>query len=172
MRRDTNRGFTLMELVVTLIVLALMASFAVPFMSNGARAYNSTAAGLQTLGELRYASERLVRELREIRNVGGSYDITSPLTAGTNRIRFRKSDGVRVTVDGTAPILSMSYDSVATETPFPLSDELSTISFNFYKSDGTPANSTSDVAFIDFEIVLNNGNNYAQHARVALRNQP
>ena len=51
-----HKGFTLMELVVTLIVLALMTSFALPFMSNGVRAYNDTSAGLQTLGKLRYAS--------------------------------------------------------------------------------------------------------------------
>ena len=168
-----HKGFTLMELVVTLIVLALMTSFALPFMSNGVRAYNDTSAGLQTLGKLRYASERLVRELREVNNTGGGFDIASPLVQNTNSITFRRSDGVTVAVSDGTPLLLMSYDNVAAGAPFPLTDELSSIGFNFYRSDGvTPATAVDNLAYIEFEIVLNNGNTFAQRSRVALRNRP
>jgi len=169
-----HKGFTLMELVVTLIVLALMTSFALPFMSNGVRAYNDTSAGLQTLGKLRYAGERLVRELREVNNTGGGFEIASPLTQNASSITFTKSDGITtVTVSDAAPALLLAYSTVAGGANFTLSDELSSVRFNYYRSDGiTPATTVDNLAYIEFEIVLDNGNSYAERSRVALRNRP
>ena len=88
MRRTEDKGFSLIELVATLLVLGLMTSFAVPYLSNGARVYNDTSAALQTASKLRYASERMARELREIRNVGGNFDIVTPVNVPGNSITF------------------------------------------------------------------------------------
>ncbi|MGD8937342.1 MAG: prepilin-type N-terminal cleavage/methylation domain-containing protein [Thiogranum sp.] len=167
-----NRGFTLVELVAALVLLSLMASFALPYLGNGVRAYNDTARSLQTLGKLRYAGERVARELREIRRApGGGFDIVTPVGAPGDRIRFVKSDGVRVTLDGSSPVVTLSYDSVAAETAFTLTDQLVGLTLNYYTRDGlTQATSVNDVAFIEFELVLNNGSEYSQRSRVALRN--
>ena len=168
-----QKGFTLMEIVVVLIVLGLMTSFAVPYMSNGVRAYNDTAAALQTVSQLRYASERIARELREVqRNIAGNFDITTPVTGPNNTITFRKSDGEQVTIGDAAPILSLAYDTSFPGATFTLSDELTSITFNYYQSDNTQATGANNVAYIEFELVLNNGNTYNQRTRVALRNRP
>lgn len=170
MCRATDKGFTLIELVATLLVLGLMTSFAVPYLSNGARVYNDTSAALQTVSKLRYASERMARELREIRNVGGSFDISTPVTGPGNSITFIKSDGVQVSVNDTAPTLSLTYDTLVGN--FPLTDELTSVTFNYYQADGvTQATGIGDVAYIEFELILNNGNSYNQRSRVALRNR-
>jgi MSHA biogenesis protein MshO len=170
-----NKGFTLMELVVVLIVLGLMTSFAVPYMSNGVRAYNDTAAALQTVSKLRYASERIARELREINSVGGNFSITTPVTTTGNNITFTKWDGVQfvqVTISDTAPTLSLAYDTLASGANFTLSDEVTSISFNYFQNDGvTQATGINNVAYIEFELILNNGNSYSQRTRVALRNR-
>lgn len=175
MWRSADKGFTLIELVATLLVLGLMTSFAVPYLSNGARVYNDTSAALQTVSKLRYASERMARELREIRNVGGSFDIVTPVNVPGNSIRFFKWDDVqltRVTISDTAPTLSLAYDTVASEANFPLTDELTSVTFNYYQADGvTQATGIDNVAYIEFELILNNGNSYSQRSRVALRNR-
>ena len=71
-------------------------------------------------------------------------------------------------------MLTLAYNSINSATPYTLSDELNSIAFNFWQRDGvTAANNNSDVAFIEFELVLTHaGNNYAQRSRVALRNRP
>ena len=173
MLQSSNKGFTLMELIVTMIVVGLMTSFAVPYMSNGVRAYNDTAAALQTVSKLRYTSERIARELREIRNVGGNYDITTPVTAPGNTIVFTKSDGIQVTISDTSPTVSLAYNTLAAGANFTLSDELTSIAFNYYQNDGiSQPTGVANVAYIEFELVLNNGNSYSQRTRVALRNRP
>jgi prepilin-type N-terminal cleavage/methylation domain-containing protein len=169
-----SKGFTLMELVATLIVLGLMTSFAVPYLSNGVRAYNDTATALQTVSKLRYASERMARELREIRNVGGAFDITTPVNAPGNNITFFKWDGVqltRVRISDTAPTLSLAYDTLASDADFTLTDELTSVTFNYFQADGTQATGINNVVYIEFELILNNGNSYSQRSRVALRNR-
>lgn len=173
MLRRGNYGFTLMELVVTLIVLGLMSAFAVPYMSNGVRAYNDTAAALQTLSKLRYAGERIARELREIRNVDGKFDINVPVNVPGDRIVFKKTDGQQVTISDTAPTLSLAYNTLADNADFPLTDKLTRLTFNYYQSDGvSQATGVDNVAYIEFELILNDASGYSQRTRVALRNRP
>ena len=170
MKKLPQNGFTLVEMVAALTVLALLAAIVGPLLSNGARAYNDSAAALQTLSKLRVACERLVREIREIRRDGsGNYDISLPLSSTT--LQFFKTDSEQVTISTSAPIVTLSYAGIA-GTPI-LSDEVSSLNFSYFQADGSLlANDNSDVAFIDFELILTHaGNNYAQRARVALRNQ-
>jgi hypothetical protein len=155
-------------------LLAVLAATAVPFMRNGVQAYNNTASGLQTVSKLRYASERLARELREIRHNGTGYDITTSVTIAGNNIRFRKSDLEWVNISTNASNLTMSYEALAGGADFILSDGLTSINFDYFQNDGasTPTG-TANVAYVEFELVLdNNGVNYSQRTRVALRNQP
>jgi len=170
MKRPEN-GFTLVEMVAALTVLALLAAIVAPLLTNGARAYNDSAAAVHTLSKLRVASERLVREIREIRrDSSGNYDISLPLSSTT--LQFFKTDSQQVTISTAAPLITLAYTGIG-GAPV-LSDEVSALSFGYFQADGIlPANGNSDVAFINFELVLTHaGNNYVQRARVALRNQP
>jgi prepilin-type N-terminal cleavage/methylation domain-containing protein len=171
MTKRPQNGFTLVEMVAALTVLALLAAIVGPLLTNGARAYNESAAAVHTLSKLRIASERLVRETREIRRDGsGNYDISLPLSSTT--LEFFKTDNERVTISATVPLVTLAYASIG-GTPV-LSDEVSAFSFSYFQADGSlPAIDNSDVAFIEFELVLTHaGNNYAQRSRIALRNQP
>jgi prepilin-type N-terminal cleavage/methylation domain-containing protein len=171
MRRPACSGFTLMELVLSITVLALLGSVSAPYLGNGVRAWSATASALQTAGNLRYASERIARELRDIDNVSGSFLISTPVNVSGSSISFTKADGVSVTLGATGPDLQISYDYLAGGAAFTLADELASLVFNYYRSDGLPATTAADVAYIDYEIVLDNGNSYAQRGRVALRNR-
>jgi prepilin-type N-terminal cleavage/methylation domain-containing protein len=171
MAKRLQKGFTLVEMVSALTVLALLAAIAGPFIANGVHAYNDSASAIHTLGKIRLASERLVREIREIRRDGsGNFDISQPLSSAT--LQFFKTDSEQVTITTAPPLVTMAYASIA-GTPV-LSDEVNSLSFSYFQADGSlPATDNSDVAFIEFELVLTHaGNNYAQRSRVALRNQP
>jgi len=172
---QNEKGFTLIEMVVSMTLLAVLAATAVPFIRNGVQAYNDTASGLQTVGKLRYASERIARELREIQRDGvGNFDITTPVNVSDDNITFRKSDGEEVIISDATPLplVNMRYRTTLGDNDFVLTDELTSITFSYYLDDGiSQANNTSDVAYIEFELILNNGSNYSQRTRVALRNQ-
>jgi len=171
MTKRPQNGFTLVEMVAALTVLALLAAIAGPLIANGVRAYNDSASAVHTLGKLRLASERLLREIREIRRDGsGNFDISLPLSSTT--LQFFKTDAGQVTVSSAAPLATLAYAGIV-GTPI-LSDEVNTLSFSYFQADGSlPANDNTDVAFIEFELVLTHaGNNYAQRSRAALRNQP
>lgn len=171
MKDTASKGFTLMEMVITLTMLSIMAGVAGPYLSLGAQAYNQSAASIDTLGKLRNASERLARELREVRlSAPGVYDIA----IGANPLVFTKRDGVEVTINVAAPSVTLSYDSVPGVTPV-LTDEVASLAFRNLQADGTTdATGPDNVAFIEFELVLDPapaGNPYSQRGRVALRNQ-
>jgi len=162
-----------MEMVVTLTMLALMAAYSAPYLTYGVQSYHETASAVDTLSQLRTSSERLVREIREVRN-SGSYDIATPVSAPSSTLSFTKADTETVTIDTAAGALTLSYASVGGGAAYTLSNQLSSIAFNYWQSDGvTPATSNADVAFVDFELVLTHaGNSYPQRSRVALRNRP
>jgi prepilin-type N-terminal cleavage/methylation domain-containing protein len=169
------KGFTLLEMVVTIAALALLAMLLIPYLSLSARAYNDNAASSKILGEVRYASERVERELRDIRRnplSPSDYDIVTPLTA--SNITFVRNDGETVTLEGAAPQLNLRYSSLAGNAAFPLSTSLLGLTLNYFRSDEvTAASGSADVAYIEFEIQLtSNGQTYSQRSRVALRAQP
>jgi prepilin-type N-terminal cleavage/methylation domain-containing protein len=168
-------GFTLMEMVITLTVLAILAAVAGPYLTNGVRAYNDTASALHTLGKLRLATERLVRETREIRrDPSGNFDIASSVSSPGSSITFTKMDGETVTIDQSGSVIRLSYSSVP-GTPI-LTDEVkaNSLTFSYLQTDGvTNAASNADVAFVEFQLILSHaGNDYPQRSRVALRNLP
>lgn len=166
-----QHGFTLLEMIISLVILALLGAAAGYGLTGGARAFSGNADTLHTLGKLRYASERVARELRELRRntvSPSSYDITA--MTGTT-LAFTKRDGTGVTLSGTPPLLTLAYSTPAGT--YTLTDEVSSASFAYYQADGsTAATGSTDLAFVEFSLVLNrNGNSYPQRTRVALRNR-
>lgn len=164
-------GFTLLEMIIALVVLALLGAAAGYGLVGGALAFTDTAEAVQTLGKLRYATERMAREVREIRRnpvLPATFDIS---TMNATTLAFTKTDGTVVTLTGTPPLATLAY-SVPGGT-HTLTDEVGSLMFTYLQADGTTAaTGTSDVAFIEFELVLmRNGNSYPQRTRLALRNR-
>ncbi len=175
MNARRKNGFTLLEMVVTIATLSILAMLITPYLSLSARAYNDNAVESKILGQLRYASERIARELREMRrdpSAPANYDIATPLLS--DRVTFFRNDGERVTVEDAAPLLNMSYFGLQGDTRYPLSSSLQSLVFNYWQSDEiNAASGGNDLAYIEFEIqLLSNGNTYSQRSRVALRSMP
>jgi len=166
-----QRGYSIIQMIMSLVILSILGTTAGYGLVGGARAFSKSTDGLQTLGKLRYASERMVREVREIRRdnlTPTNFDITV-MTA--TRLQFTRGNGMEVTLQANAPLLTMAY-AVPTGT-WILTDEVNSMTFSYFQNDGvTMATNKANVAFIEFNLELSqDGLLYPQRTRVALRNQ-
>jgi len=168
------RGFSMIELVIAIVVLSIIAAMGAPLLANGLQFFDAAKTDLDTLSKERYATERVVRELRAIRFNAGSnqYDVTLG-GAGASSISFTKTDGVTVTLSGaTPPDLNITYSSGGGTVL--LTDQLASIAFTGYTDDGVAT--TTDPAlmrYIDVALNLQRSptSSFARIARVQLRNQ-
>jgi prepilin-type N-terminal cleavage/methylation domain-containing protein len=164
-------GFTLLEMVIALVVLGLLGAAAGYGLVGGTLAFSETSDAVQTLGKLRYASERMAREIREIRRDPATPAVYDIATLNATALAFTKGDGTTVTLTGTPPLATLAYSAPAgTHT---LTDEVGSLAFTYLQADGTTAaTGNADVAFVELELVLTrSGNTYPQRTRVALRNR-
>lgn len=199
MRRDrpSGTGFTLIEMVIVIVVLGIMAAMLSPLVLSSLRAYDDTLDNVIVLDKLRYATERLAREIREVNYSGGSYQFDGTYTSGgmgTNSMKFVRSyydssipPGVTtrdVTITGTPAdgAVKLEYsDMTSTGTgPQVLADDLSSLAFAYFDADGHNATTSpsatvtaSNVRFVEITLTLSpqNGQPYVQRTRVELRNR-
>jgi prepilin-type N-terminal cleavage/methylation domain-containing protein len=62
MRESRNRGFTLLELMMVMLVIALVLAVSYPSLSRGSTALHLRATGRDILNTFRYAREKAVTE--------------------------------------------------------------------------------------------------------------
>ena len=142
-------GFTLIELIIVMLLTSVLAMAALPPLTQVLRARARLHNHLDAVDSLRYATERMVRELRQTHYdaTGGGFQITpiDPVTSGSasstglclrrtggvdgtswSSVAFRKSGNV-VTLD---PAISLSNCSAAQ--PQTLATEVSQLQFDFW----------------------------------------
>ncbi len=165
------RGFTMVEAVVAILLMGILAMAAIPMISGGVEAYQTTTSQLVTLSKLRYATERIARELREVRRVPATptnYDITTVPGAS---VTFTKSDvaATQVTISTALPLVTLAYSTPAASAT--LSDQVSALAFRFLDINNTVTASAAQVAFVEITLALTvDGVAMQQRTRVSLRN--
>ncbi|MDH5229376.1 MAG: type II secretion system GspH family protein [Gammaproteobacteria bacterium] len=167
MQQKRQSGFTLMEMVITITIVGLLAGVSGSLLTGGFRAYESNSQAVQLLANLRYAMERVTREVMSMQAITGGYDIT---TMSANRLQFTKGDGVAVDIIINPPLMSLTYSSVPGVIPT-LVDSVQAASFSYFQMDGlTPALNANEISFVQIEINLKrNQVAYTQRTRVAMR---
>ncbi len=163
------RGFTLVEMVMVIIILSVLGALTAPMMLKGMEAYEGTHKSLRTLDKLRYATERLAREIRETDLNAGAYAISM---AAAPPLTFTKTDGVLVTVSSGGGNLNLGYSVPAVSDV--LTDEYSAVAFAYYDAAGGAAATASAVRYVEITLTLTNptnGQSYSQRTRVALRDR-
>ena len=170
------RGFTLIEMIMVIVVIGILAAVTVPLLVNSFRAYETNQTNLVTLSKLRYATERMAREVREVRYTGGSYSIVM----GATTLQLTKNDAAStmVTITEAAPLVTLQYSVPLPAMTATLTDQVQVLPgglqfeyFDINNSDVgvTPAN----VAYVDVTLTLTDPNSgaAAQRTRIALRNR-
>jgi len=61
---SVQRGFTLIELIIVIVLLAIVAGFSFQFVGIGVQMFSTGSERLQTIEKSRFAIERLTREIR------------------------------------------------------------------------------------------------------------
>lgn len=146
------RGFTMVELVLVIVIVAIIASLGAQMMGSGFQSYFSGRDISRGDWQARVALERMTRELRAVRSATAADLIISP----ASEITFVNSDGatVRFYVVGTQ--LMRSNGGVAGAQP--LADGISALSFSYLQADGTtPAASATLVRYITVSFTVTRG---------------
>lgn len=171
-KRHTSRGFTLIEMIASIVILGVLAAIGAPMLSNGFRAYEATHASLLTLNKLRYATERMAREIREVRRDPANLSDYDIAVMAATTFKFKKTDGIQVTIDKPAQI-TLTYSTPTVTPPPTLTDQLGNLQFKYFKEDGTTETTLkSQVAFVQLSLSLTQGTaTYPQRVRISLRNK-
>lgn len=187
MRRAS--GFTLIELVVATVILGIMAAALAPLALSSLRAYRETVDDVAVLDKLRYATERLAREIREVNaitnasNTLTNFDFTS---MASNSVVFTRtyfpdigseSSNTVVRICTDSGNLTLSYNSPATSCPDAqgkvLTNDLSTLTLSYFDQAGNSITTLPDkinVRSVNITLTLtHNGLPYTQQTRVELK---
>ncbi len=152
---------------MTITIMGIMAAVSWPVMDTSLRAYTELSETTETLGKLRYAMERIAREVRETDHNGSNF-VIGTMAVGT--LSFTKRDGTAVTLTSSGANASLQYSSPSVTST--LTDQVNSLAFAYYQSDGsTLATSNSNISFVQISLTLEeDGSTYPQRTRIALRN--
>lgn len=162
------RGFTLIEMVAVAVIIGILAVAVAPMALTGMNAYDATLNSVTTLDKLRYATERLARELRATDYNGANFVINMSTSAPV----FTKTDGAQVTVGTSGTTVTLGYSTVAAAGTPVLTDQLSSLAFAYYDQNGVSTASNIAVRYVEIALTLSLGaQTYSQRTRVALRDR-
>src|SRR5687768_13428722 len=93
--QSASRGLTLVEMTIVLAIVAVFVAVIANALTASATAYATISPTLASQAQLRYALERISREIREVGTVAATprtYNIGTPAAPanGSNRIVFVK----------------------------------------------------------------------------------
>jgi prepilin-type N-terminal cleavage/methylation domain-containing protein len=180
-----QQGYTLIELVLAISLIGIMAGMLAPLAASAVRAHQTTQSRLVAQDMLRYAVERIARELREV-----SYDTPSgfalagtltatPASQVTFTRRYYDSAGtasasatIQLLQSGSEVRLSDSrYTSLGAQV---LCDQVAALQFTWLDEAGRAmaAPTATTVFAVEITLTLNStGYGLSQSTRVQLRNR-
>jgi MSHA biogenesis protein MshO len=172
-RRAAN-GFTLIEAVVAIVLIGVLAMAVIPVIESAVHTYATTTNSLNALSKLRYATERMAREIREVRR-NPLFPTDFQMTLAANTLTFTKTDGNQVTISSGTPNVNLAYQTPSASGV--LTDLLNAntdLNFQFYLADKTTQTaSLSQLAYVRISLTLTDSDaaQMSQVTWVALRNQ-
>lgn len=124
-----SNGFTLIEIVITIVIVSIMAGIAGMIMTQGVRAFSHEQARNDVHQQARLGMERMAREIRVIRSTA---DIT---TMANTDLRFTDIQGTTVGFNWGSPTLNR-WNGIGNAV---LASNITAFTFAYYQQDGVSA---------------------------------
>jgi prepilin-type N-terminal cleavage/methylation domain-containing protein len=180
MRR--TEGFSMVELVLVIAILGILVVFVGPVLYNAMRSYAGIEVGTVTNAKVRYAMERIAREMRDIRRqtTNSAYLDISGMSASS--MAFFQSDGGRVVLNAVGGVVNLEYLPAGGSTlSGMLLDQVQPGSFalSYFQQNNavattitaSPSTTTQQVSFVQVSMSIVDGSNtFPARLRVDLRN--
>jgi len=152
-------GFTLVEIVITIVLISIIAALAAMVILQGVQGYSAEDQRSNIHYEARLAMERMTREIRLIRNQG-----TDIATMTSTNLQYTDVNGASVGFNWTSPNLSrwngVGYDLLASG--------ITSFTFSYLQQDGVSPATTANVWFVDIVITSSQpgSDSLVMHSRV------
>ncbi|MBI2413988.1 MAG: type II secretion system protein [Deltaproteobacteria bacterium] len=157
-----TRGFTLIETVMVIVLVGVIGTVVSSLLYQGSKSIEAGDVRKELSSQGRLAVERASREMRLMRctTAGNSCKPqAADITAWTaTDIRFVTTNYERIGLRFDAGQLKLSYGTgPAPDVEYALANNLSAASFEYLKSDGTPAAAVNEIWTIRLDMTLASG---------------
>ncbi|MBT5746699.1 MAG: prepilin-type N-terminal cleavage/methylation domain-containing protein [Gammaproteobacteria bacterium] len=170
----SESGFTLFEVILVLMLMGIVVTISGLMLLQAYQANDAVRNGWDTLGKSRYASERMLRELRSVRRNPADLTAYEVTTWSASSFAFTRTDSTTVSIDYSDPSdkIEISYPSLLA-TPQLLADQVTSFSFSYLQINHADAATTlNNLAYVVIDITLSDGGViYQQQSEVNLRNR-
>jgi prepilin-type N-terminal cleavage/methylation domain-containing protein len=176
-----HRGATLVELLIVVVLLGILGVYGSSMFSDNYRTVRIVESSKTNADQIRYAMDRLSREIREVKWVSKTtgYSISSTLAPSSTSFAFTRTisgSDVVVTIAQSGSNVTLNYNPPNTTSN--LAQQVSTFTMDFYTIDASTGtvSATTDTKSVRFVIVTitstdaNSGQTITERTRVALRN--
>jgi prepilin-type N-terminal cleavage/methylation domain-containing protein len=137
-----SRGFTLVEIVITIVLVSILAGIATMIIMQGVSIYSDEQNRSEVHYQARIALERMAREIRMIRSTA---DIT---TFTATNLRFTDVSGTTLGFEWINLTRTLNRWNGASDDV--LASGINPLVFSYFENDGvTPAVLVDDVWFVD-----------------------
>jgi len=162
-RNPNSNGFTLVEIVITIVLIGILSGIAAMIILQGVMAYSDEQSRSDVHYQARVAMERMAREIRLIRSQGA--DIT---TMANNNLRYIDVNGVTIGFSWANPTLSR-WDGATNDV---LASGVTAFTFSYYQQDGITVATPANVWFVDIAMTATaqSGETLDMRTRVHPRN--
>ncbi|HAK60951.1 MAG TPA: hypothetical protein DCO77_11300 [Nitrospiraceae bacterium] len=162
LRIQHSNGFTLFEVIITIVIVSILAGIAGILISQGVRAFSDEQARSDVYQQARLGMERMAREIRVIRS---RTDITT--MANTN-LRFTDVAGTTVGFNWASPTLQR-WNGIGNDV---LASNITAFTFAYYQQDGvTAAAAPATLWLVEITLTATQGSETLQlRSRVHPRN--
>jgi prepilin-type N-terminal cleavage/methylation domain-containing protein len=129
--RSTEAGFTLMELIMTIVATGLLAGFTASMLISGVETYDYLNARKEALEDSRRALQRIVKEVRQAVDPGmiqkAAADSLRFLNVDSSSVQVRYTNqsillNGQILIDRVTQFNLVYYDGAGTQLAFPINN--------------------------------------------------